>query len=95
MIVPFVYGASAARSGGPALLAGFFSAGLLWLGGGLYFFFAGGRIIAGRVAGMFGLGPSWPLVVATALVAALAAAFAGYAGYAVRDLFKKKTAARG
>jgi hypothetical protein len=93
-LLPFVYGAAAARSGGRALLTGFFSAGLLWLGGGLYFFLAGGRIIAGRMAAMFGLGSPWLMVVMTALVAAIAAAFSGYAGYAVRALFKKRAPAR-
>ena len=38
---------------------------------------------------MFGLGKSWLMIAATALVAAVAAALSGYAGYAVRRLFKK------
>ena len=89
MIVPFVSGAASARSGWKALRTGLLSAGLLWLGAGIYLFLAGSRIIAERVAKMFGLGQSWPMVLVTALVAAIAAAVSGYAGYAVRALFKR------
>jgi len=88
MIVPFVYGAAAAKSGWQALRTGLFSACLLWLGAGLYLFLAGSRIIAGRVAKMFGLGQSWLMVLVTALVAAVAAGVSGYAGYAIRAIFK-------
>lgn len=90
MIVPFAYGATAAKSGGKAMRAGFLSAGLLWLGSSAYFLLTGSGIIAGRVAKMFGLPASWPIVLITALVAGIAAAFSGYAGYAVRCVFKKK-----
>ena len=90
MIVPFAYGAAAAKSGGKALRTGFAAAGLLWLGAAGYLYLAGGRRIAARMAVMFGLGRTWLMVPATALVAALAAAFSGYAGYAVRALFKRK-----
>jgi hypothetical protein len=88
MIVPFAYGAAAARSGWKALRIGFIAAGLLWIGGSLYFFLTGGRIITERMARMFGLGASGLMILLTALLAALAAAFAGYAGFAVRNLFK-------
>ena len=94
MIVPFAYGAAAAKSGGKALRTGFLSAGLLWLGASVHFFLTGSGIITARIAKMFGLQASWPMFLITALVAALAAAFSGYAGYAVRGLFKKKPAAR-
>jgi len=89
MIVPFAYGAAAAGTGWKALRTGFMAAGLLWLGAAGYFFLAGSRIIAGRMAAMFGLGQSWLIVLATGLVAGLAAAFSGYAGYAVRALFRR------
>jgi hypothetical protein len=89
MVVPFAYGAAAARSGGKALRTGFFAAGLLWLGTSLYLFFSGSGLIAERMAGMFGLGSSWPMVLVTGLIAAVAAGVSGYAGYAVRALGKK------
>jgi len=88
MIVPFAYGAAAARSGWKALRTGFLAAGLLWLGASAYLFLTGSRTIAERMAAMFGLGSSWLMVLATGLVAGLAAAFSAYAGYAVRALFK-------
>ena len=90
MIVPFAYGAAGARSGGKALRTGFLAAGLLWLGASAYLLLAGSRIIASRIAAMFGLGRPWLMVLATALIAAVAAAFSAYAGHAVRALFKKK-----
>ena len=89
MIVPFAYGAAAARSGWKAFRTGFFAAGLLWLGSSLFLYLTGSGIIATRMARMFGLGRSWLMIAATALVAALAAGLSGYAGYAVRGLFKK------
>jgi hypothetical protein len=88
MIVPFAYGAAAAKSGGKALRTGFVSAGLLWFGASLYFFLTGSGIIAARIARMFGLPASWPMILITALIAAIAAAFSGYAGYAVQAIFR-------
>lgn len=90
MIVPFAYGAAAAKSGGKAMSTGFLPAGLLWLASSAYFLLTGSGIIAGRVAKMLGLPESWLMVVVTALIAGVAAAFSGYAGYAVRCVFKKK-----
>lgn len=90
MIVPFAHGAAAARSGRKAFWTGFFAAGLLWLGAGLFFLLTGSAIIAGRMAAMFGLGSGWLMVPVTAFVAALAGAFSGYAGYAVRAALGKR-----
>ena len=89
MIVPFAYGAAAARSGWKAFRTGFFAAGLLWLGSSLYLYLVGSGLIAARMARMFGLGKSWLMVFVTALIAAVAAGVSGYAGYAVRALVKK------
>ena len=89
MIVPFAYGAAAARSGWKAFRTGFFAAGLLWLGTSLFLYLTGSGLIATRMARMFGLGRSWLMVFVTALVAAVAAGASGYAGYAVRALVKK------
>jgi hypothetical protein len=89
MIVPFAYGAAAARSGWKAFRTGFFAAGLLWLGTSLFLYLTGSGIIATRMARMFGLGRSWLMIAATALIAAVAAGVSGYAGYSVRALVKK------
>ena len=94
MIVPFAFGAATAKSGGRALGTGFLAAGLLWFGGAGYFYLTGSRIIAARMAGMFGFGRSWLMILLTALLAAAAAAVSGYAGYAVRACFKRTTAVR-
>ncbi|MDH4196330.1 MAG: hypothetical protein OEW05_02880 [Candidatus Aminicenantes bacterium] len=90
MAVAFLYGLTFAGSGWRAIRDGFLSAGLLWLGSAVFFYFAGSALIARRMAGMFGLGLGWLMIIVTALVAGVAAAFAGYAGYAVKGLFKKK-----
>ncbi|MBN2266166.1 MAG: hypothetical protein JW775_10175 [Candidatus Aminicenantes bacterium] len=90
MAVPFAYGAATATSGWRAIRTGMLAAGLLWLGAGTFLYLAGGRIIAARMARMFGLGRPWTMVAATALVAALAAGLAGYAGCAVRGLIGRK-----
>ncbi len=81
------YGRSAWRSARPAALA----AGSLWLAAAAYGYFSGGKLVAGRMAGLFGLGPSWLLVPATGLLAALAAGVAGLAGYSLRAVFRKKS----
>jgi hypothetical protein len=89
MIVPFAYGAAAARSGWKAQRTGFSAAGLLWLGISLYLYLTGSGLIASRMARMLGLGKSWLMIVATALAGAVAAGVSGYAGYAVRRLIKR------
>ena len=89
MIVPFAYGAGAARSGWKAFRTGFFAAGLLWFGTSLFLYLSGSGLIATRMARMFGLGKSWLMIFVTALIAAVAAGASGYAGYAVRALVKK------
>ena len=89
MIVPFCFRRGPWRRavGGP-FRTGLLSAGLLWLGAGTYFYLTGSHLIATRMARMFGLGKSWPMIAATALVAALAAGFSGY-GSALQKLFRR------
>jgi hypothetical protein len=94
MIVPFAYGAAAARSGWKALGTGLFAAGLLWLGSSLFLYLTGSGLIATRMARMFGLGRPWLMIVTTALIAAIAAGISGYAGYAVRTFVKKSAKKR-
>ncbi|MCJ7589343.1 MAG: hypothetical protein MUQ00_15820 [Candidatus Aminicenantes bacterium] len=88
MLVPFGCGFGFSRTGWSAIRTGFVSAGLLWLGGSLYFLLTGSRIIAQRIAAMFGLGNPWLLILATGLISAVAAAVSGYTGYAARTLLK-------
>jgi hypothetical protein len=92
MAVPFLYGLTFAGSGWRAMRDAFLAAGLLWLGSAVFFYATGSALIARRMAGMFGLGLGWLMVIVTALVAGIAAAVAGYAGYAVKAIFKKSRA---
>jgi hypothetical protein len=55
----------------------------------------GSGIIAARIAKMFGLAATWPILLITALIAGIAAALSGYAGYAVRAVFKRARPTRG
>ena len=89
MAVPFLYGLTFAGSGWRALRDAFLAAGLLWLGSAVFFYLAGSALIAGRMAGLFGLGQGWLMIIVTALVAGVAAAFAGTAGYSVKRILKK------
>ena len=89
MIVPFVHGMAAAKGLRQGAMTGLLAAGLLWLGAGVFFYFDGGRTIAGRLAAMFGLGRPWTMIAATALVAALAGGLSGFAGAAVRAAIVK------
>ena len=89
MIVPFVYGAAGARTAGKAVLTGFASSGILWLGASLVLFLSGSEVVAARVAGMFGLGGPWTMIAATALIAAVAGAASGFAGHSTGALFRK------
>jgi hypothetical protein len=59
------------------------------LGTSLFLYLTGSGIIATRMARMFGLGRSWLMIAATALIAAVAAGISGYTGFAVRTLVKK------
>ena len=53
MVVPFVFGAAAARTKGVALRTGFMSGLILWGEAAAYFYGTGSRIVAGRMAAMF------------------------------------------
>lgn len=88
--VPLVYGLVRARTGWAAFGVGAASAGLVWLGGGLVMWFAGGGIVVRRVTGMFPGLPAWALLAATVLVIALAAGFAGAAGCLFRRALQRE-----
>jgi hypothetical protein len=90
-LVPLAFGlaafASPARAAGRGAAAG----GMSWLVLSLYFYFTGSRVIAGRVAAMFGLGAGrgWLMVVFTALLGMLVAGLAAYGGASLRAALKK------
>jgi hypothetical protein len=84
MVVPLLYGILKARSARNGLVVGMLSAGMLWLGGGLYYWRTGGEIIAQRVTDMVQIGSPWVLIGATALAGLLAGGIAGLTGYLAR-----------
>lgn len=90
-LVPLAFGlaahASPGRAAGRGAVAGFVS----WFGVSLYFYLTCGRIIAGRIAAMFGLGQNSGLlmVMVTGLLGALVAALAALAGASVRAAIRK------
>jgi hypothetical protein len=92
--VPLAFGlaarASIRRTTGRGAAAG----GLAWVGASLFFYLTSGRIIAGRVAAMFGLGShrGWLMIVLSGLAGALVAGLAAFAGAstgkAIHDIMK-------
>jgi len=89
---PFAFGLAFGKSCRWATVCGSAAGGLSWLGASLYFYFTSGRIIAGRVAAMFGLGPGrgWLMVIATGLVGAIVAGLAAFAGASLRAAILRK-----
>jgi hypothetical protein len=72
------------------------AAGLVsWMAGGLFFFLTSGRIIAGRMAVLFGLGAgrSWLMIAASGLLGALVAGLAAYAGASLRAALRGRRSA--
>jgi hypothetical protein len=89
---PFVFGLVFGKSCGRATACGAAAGGLSWLGASLYFYLTSGRIIAGRVAAMFGLGlgRGWLLVIITGLVGAIIAGLATLAGASLRGALLRR-----
>lgn len=85
--VPLAFGMAAHVSCRRAAGRGAVAGGLSWLLASLFFYFTSGRIIAGRVAAMFGLAArnGWLMIALTGLLGALIAGLAAYAGAALRD----------
>jgi hypothetical protein len=90
-LVPLAFGLATGvqplRAAGRGAAAGLAS----WLAGGLFFFLTSGRIIAGRMAALFGLGPGrgWLMIPLTGLLGALVAGLAAYAGACLRAALKR------
>ncbi|MCU0236874.1 MAG: hypothetical protein MUC72_07300 [Acidobacteria bacterium] len=84
--VPLAFAMAAPVSSARACGRGAAAGGLSWLLAGLYLYLTSGRIIAGRMAVMFGIGAGrgWLLVLLTGLLGALVAAVAAWAGSALR-----------
>lgn len=80
-------GASVLRAAGRGAIAG----GTAWMGVALYYYLTSAKIIAGRMAAMFGIGVGggWLLVLLTGLLGALVAGLAAFAGASLRAVLKK------
>ena len=90
-LVPLAFGlatyTSPAKAAGRGAAAGFLS----WFGVSLYLYLTCGRIIAGRIAALFGLGQSsgWLMVLVTGLLGAFVAALAALSGASVRAAIRR------
>lgn len=91
MVVPLFYALFASKSGWQGFRTGLASAGLLWLGAGLFYMMTSSDIVAGRIAEMLRLGSPWLVLLVTALLAAIAGGFAGSTGYFLRAAFRTKS----
>lgn len=89
MLVPFLYCLLLSKSGWKGFRTGAVSAGLTWLGMSAYLYLTSSKIIAGRVAMIFGLNVSWLMILVTVLVAALSGGIAGLAGGMLKNLHSK------
>lgn len=89
-LVPFLYSLLLSKSGWGGFRTGAVSAGFIWLGMSAYMYLSGSKIIAARVAVMFGVNVSWLMVLVTALVAAVAGGIAGLAGSMLKKAFASK-----
>jgi uncharacterized membrane protein YeaQ/YmgE (transglycosylase-associated protein family) len=90
--LPFACGLVFGKSCRRAAWRGASAGGLSWLGASLYLYISSGRIIAGRIAAMFGLGRDrgWLMVIATGLLGAIIAGLAAYAGASLREALRGK-----
>ena len=94
---PFAFGLALGKSCCWAAWRGAAAGALSWLGASLYIYFTSGRIIAGRVAAMFGLGMGrgWLMVIITGLLGAIVAGLAAFTGASFRAAMRKKGSAAG
>lgn len=95
MLVPFLFGLLGAHSARHGARTGIFSAGLLWLLAGLFYWLTASQIITARVAKMLGerfeIESVVLVFVLTAMVAALAGGASAATGFWARELFATKT----
>jgi hypothetical protein len=91
-VTPFVFGLASGKPCRWAAWRGAAAGALSWLGASLYIYMTSGRIIAGRVAAMFGLGRDrgWLMVIVTGFLGAFIAALAACAGASLRAAIGRK-----
>jgi len=89
-VVPLVYGFFFAKEDERSFWEGFLAGAVVWGGAAAFFFFTSGKIIAGRMAGMFRLGKGWLMLALTAILGGLVAGLASFAGHSFRIKKRKK-----
>ncbi|MBN1540959.1 hypothetical protein JW992_02355 [candidate division KSB1 bacterium] len=80
LAVPFLSACLARMGWKKGAFIGAAAAGLFWFGAAAIAYIAGARIVADRVAGVFGIGPGLVLVPLTGFLAALIGGISGAAG---------------
>jgi len=85
MVVPFLWCLWKANSGWRGFLVGMLSAGILWLGGSLFYLSTSGEIIAQRVEAATSV---TMIILITVLIAAVAGGVAGCTGGLLRAAFR-------
>ena len=88
--VPLAFGMAAPVPPLKASGRGFAAGGLAWLLASLTLYCTSGRIIAGRMAAMFGLphGSGWLMVILTGMLGALVAGLAAFAGASIKGAIR-------
>ncbi len=90
-LVPLAFGLAAKTAPGRAAGRGAVAGGLSWFGASLYLYLTSSRIIADRVAAMFGIGQNrgWLMVMVAGLLGAIVAGLSALAGASLRAAIKK------
>jgi hypothetical protein len=88
LVVPFVYGAAAGRSGWDGFRSGMFGAGGLWLAVAAWHLTTSAQLVSQRVAVMLQVGSPGTLVAVTVMLAMLVGGLAGSAGYSLSALLR-------
>jgi hypothetical protein len=86
LVVPFVYGALAARSGWDGFRSGMLGAGGLWFAAAAWQLSTSAQLVSQRVAVMLQAGLPVTVLAVTVLLAMIAGGLAGAAGYSLSAL---------
>jgi len=93
IVISFAACGLVGKTGRIAFWSPFLAIFLLWTGMALYKSMPNQHILAERVAGMFGLGQWWLVLIVSSFIGGLVAAISGYCGYRFRKaVLYKETA---
>jgi hypothetical protein len=74
-----------------SFLSGLVAVGLLWIGQAWIIDMDSNSLLTDKIAGIFGLGASFWMIILTGLVGGLSAGFGALTGYTLRNLIQPKT----